>query len=634
MQAVEALPIERGVELFMERARRQRPIARDGSEADSVREVVRLVEGIPLAIELSAARLRVMTPAQIVDRIAERFRILAGSGRRPSRDPARGDRELLGAASALGEGGLRAIRRCSKADSAWRRRKAVLDLSAWPSGPWAVDVLQSLVDKSLVRSWVPEGDPRASHRGRPVVRFGMFVALQEYAREKLAEEGAIPAGASGREAAQAAERRHGEWCARFGEEEAIDALDRHGGVERRRSLAGELDNLMAACRRMSAAGAGPAAVASYRAAWTVLGLRGPLAVAIELGTQIMKAPLGRGDRARLLQTLGLAKQRAGRIAEARADLAASLAGHQECGDRREEGRALALLATLPLNEGRIEEARAQLQAALAVHREVGDRRSEGVACGNLGLAHHEHGELEEASVQLQAALAIHRELGNRRSEGIVLGNLGNLRREQGRTEEAREHFEGALAIHREVGNRRFEGIVLGNLGSLCREQGRMDEARARYEVALAIHRQVGARRFEGEALDNLASVSFAEGRMDEAGAEFDAALAIHREVGNRRAEGIVLGRLGALRLEQSRIAEARELLAMGEGLLRAANYGLELGKLLCTRAELERRTGNQTAALETAREVEVLVTDDGARPDSELGRRLAEIRGSLAAAGS
>jgi predicted ATPase len=601
VEVIEALPIERGVELFVERARRQRTIELDGPEGASVREVVRLLEGIPLAIELSAGRLRVMTPAQMVERIAERFRILAGTGggrHATLRAAIDGSWELLQpwekaafAQCAVFEGGF-----------GLEAAEAVLDLHAWPEAPRVIDVLQSLVDKSLIRSWMPRGRSAAPTAPRPAaqpaMRFGMFVSLQEYAREKLASEGAIPADGSGIDMATATERRHGRWFARFGQDDAIDALDREGGVERRQALATELDNLTAACRRTAALGDGQAAVGSYRAAWAVIELQGPLTAAVEMGTQVLLAFRGRGhdslaaeEQAQLLHTLGRAKQRAGRLEDARADLEASLAIDRKRGDRQGEGRTLAILATLPLNNGRLEEARAQLESALVIHREVGDRRAEGIALGNLGLAHHEQGRLEDASVQLEAALSIHREIGNRRSEGIVRGNLGNLRREQGRMEEARTDFEAALAIHREVGNRRFEAIVLGNLGSLNRNLGRWEEARTRFAEALAIHREVGARRFEGEALDNLANVSLAQGAIEDAGALYAAALAIHREVGNRRAEGIVLIGLSALRLEQGRLAEAREYLSQGEGLLASA-------------------------------QVE-------ARPDSELGRRLTTLRQAL-----
>jgi serine/threonine protein kinase/predicted ATPase len=186
VQSIEPLPIEPGMQLFADRAPRQRPVDLAGAEADSVREVVRLLEGIPLAIELSAARLRVLTPAQIVERISERFRIAAtgGHGRHATLRAA-----IASSWESLAPWEKAAFCQCAMFEGGFNLEAAegVLDLTAWPQAPWIVDVLQSLVDKSLIRSWVMEATTASAH---PAIRFGMFVSLQEYAREMLAEPGA------------------------------------------------------------------------------------------------------------------------------------------------------------------------------------------------------------------------------------------------------------------------------------------------------------------------------------------------------------------------------------------------------------------------------------------------------------
>src|SRR5262245_66683069 len=91
--------------------------------------------------------------------------------------------------------------------------EGVLDLEAWRDAPWVVDVVQSLVDKSLIRTWVPEGPTRARV---PEARFGMYARLQQYALEKLRAEGAVPGGGSGPQAEHAVAARHGKCKARFG----------------------------------------------------------------------------------------------------------------------------------------------------------------------------------------------------------------------------------------------------------------------------------------------------------------------------------------------------------------------------------------------------------------------------------
>ena len=582
--AIEALPIDEGMDLFVERGRRLRPITLESHEATSVREVVRAVEGIPLAIELAAARLRVMTPAQIVARISERFRLLAGagSGRHSTlRAAIDSSWELLQpwekaafAQAAVFEGGF-----------SLEAAEGVLDLGAWPKAPWIVDVLQSLVDKSLLRSWVLE--PRGSNDASPpAMRFGMFVSLQDYARERLAEAGAVPGGGSGPEAVQRAEQRHGQWFARFGEQATIDALDLPSHIGRR-ALAVEHENLIAACRRMVAQGNGPVAVKNCRAIWVVFQARGPFAPAVELGTTVLQLPLEPADRARMLSLLGQAKHRWGRLDAACADYEAAIAINRARGDRRSEGANLSLLSSVLLNQGKMVETLAMRMSALELHRETGDRRREGILLGNLAISHHVLGRLEEANAELEAALVIAREIGDRHAEGVVLGHLANLRMEQARRDEARGYFETAIAIHREVGNRYFEGVVRGNLGTLCQEQGDLLEAHSHLEAALAIH----------------------------------------REVGNRQAEGVVLGQLGNLSLAENRIAEARSRLSEGEGILRSeAAHPYELATLLCSRAELEHRSGRESVAWTTLAEAETLAAKVSQGPETELGRKLAQLR--------
>jgi predicted ATPase/tetratricopeptide (TPR) repeat protein len=585
--AIEALPIEEGMDLFVERGRRLRPITLESNEATSVRDVVRAVEGIPLAIELSAARLKVMTPAQIVARISERFRLLAGSGSgRHSTLRAAIDSswELLEpwekaafTQAAVFEGGF-----------SLEAAEGVLDLSPWPTAPWIVDVLQSLVDKNLLRSWVLER--RGSNDSSPpAMRFGMFVSLQEYARERLGEAGSIPGGANGPEAVQRAEQRHGHWFARFGEQATIDALDLPSRIGRR-DLAVEHENLIAACRRMAAQGNAPLAVKNCRAVWVVFQARGPFAPAVELGTTVLQLPLDLADRARMLSLLGQAKHRWGRLDAARADYEAAIALNRARGDRKSEGANLSLLSSVLLNQGKMPESIAMRMSALALHRETGDRRREGVLLGNLAISYHVLGRLEEANGGFEAALAIAREMGDRHAEGIIFGHLGNLRMEQGRRDEARRYLETAIAVHHEVGNRYFEGVVRANLGTLCQEQGDLPEAHSHLEAALAIH----------------------------------------REVGNRQAEGVALGQLGSLLLAENRIAEAQSRLSEGEAILRSEGaHPYELATLLGSKADLEHQAGRASGALMILAEAEALAAQVSQGPETELGRKLAHLRQAL-----
>jgi predicted ATPase/class 3 adenylate cyclase/Tfp pilus assembly protein PilF len=619
---IEPLPIEKeAIDLFAARARAQRPefVLGDANRA-AVAEVVRLLDGLPLAIELAAARVRVLSPAQLVERMRDRFEILAGARGAAARQA------TLRAAidwswDLLTPWEQAALAQCSVFEGGFtlEAAEAVLDLARWPDAPPAMDAVQALVDKSLLRTWVPAGQGRYALE-EPY--FGMYLSIHEYAVEKLR--------ASGLGAERAAEERHGRYFSSFGTDASLDALFRHGGVRRRRALALELDNLVAACRRAVARGDGENAVAAYRAAWEVLALQGPFALGAALGAQVLALDgIDASPRAAALVTRALALWRVGHMEEAGTGLAQALALYRELRDRRREGSVLGSLGIVHHEQGRMEEARGHYEDALAVSREVGDRRAEGSILGNLGNLDSDQGLMEEARAHYLLALDIHREVGDRGAEGTVLSNLGSLHHEQGRLEEARAHYDQALATHREVGNRSYEGFVLGTLGVLHREQGRIEEARAHYEAALAIHREVG-NRFEGFVLSNLGLLHREQGRMEEAQAHYDQALATHRAIGNRRDEGVVLGNLADLLVQQGRMGEAREAFREGETLLRELGYPLELAKILCTRGRVEVTAGHLDAARAALAEADTVAAAIGAGPDSELCHEIAKLRVALA----
>lgn len=647
-------PDTESLELFEERARAHRPGFRITAEnKGTVTQIVRLLEGLPLAIELAASRLRMLSLDQLRARLRDGFSVLSG--------PVRGRHGTLRATldwswALLTPWEQSAVAQASVFQGGFRLEaaEAVIDLSAHRDAPQVLDVIQSLVDKSWLRARVVEQTPR----------FLMYATLQEYASEKLRAS-----GSGSVESQMGTEARHGNYFAAMGTEEAIEALDRRGGRDRRSELRVELDNLIAACRVSLAYGSEQIAGETYLALAAVLELRGPLDLSLDLGREVVPVTRDLPLRARVLRSLGSAYAAAGRHAEARLHYDAALDIYRRAHDPRAEAVVLGWLGIVQHQQGQVEEARTQSEVALALLRHAGDRCSEAMVLANLGGFHLDVGRMEEARSQLEAALPILREVGNRRALGIVLGNLGVLHVDQGRVGEARAHYEAALAIHREVGNRRHEGIVLSNLGALHLDQGRIAEAERHYAEALAIQRDVGDLRGEGMVLGNLAFAYEQEGRLEQAQEYYEAALAIHREVGNRRFEGVVLGNLGLALQKQGRIEEAREhyeaalvihravghqisegvvLSELGNlhreqgqmeeacrcieasiGILRRLNEPLELGKALCSLGAYERQRQNLPAARTALAEAESIATELALLPESDLAQRVEKLRRSV-----
>ncbi|MFO1310765.1 MAG: tetratricopeptide repeat protein [Burkholderiales bacterium] len=619
---VEPLPVGAdAIELFATRARAQRPdfALTEANRAD-VAQVVRMLDGLPLAIELAAARVRVMSPAQLAERMRDRFTILAGARGAAARQA------TLRAAidwswDLLSPWEQDAFAQCSVFDGGFtlEAAEAAVDLARWPDAPAVIDVVQALSDKSLLRTWVP------STQGRYDIDepfFGMYLSIREYAQEKL--------DVAGMQARQAAEARHGAYFARFGSDEESERLFLHGGVRRRRALALEIDNLVAACRRAAARADGAVAAGTLRVACEILELTGPYTLGVALGELVLAMPaLDARSRAWALAPHAMALRRAGRSADAAAAFDEALAAYRALGERRREAFALLSLGNLRRDEGRVGDARALQEEALAIARASGYRRLEGQALGNLGILHAEQGRLADALDHFEQAIAIHREVGNRYIEGIDTSNLGNVCRESGRLAEALQHYEHALAIDREVGNRRDEGIVTANLAMLCRDLGQYEEADARLTDALAVAREVGDRRLEGAFLGYLAVLARDRGDVDAGIAKCEQALAIHRAVGNRHQEGVILGTLGGLLARRGRFEAARAALTAGDALLGEIGAQPARASLLCDRAIAEAAAGDRAAADAALDAAMKALRSAGLGPDSEAGRKVAATRDQL-----
>ena len=606
--------------LFEARASAQQPgFAIDAGNRAAVIEIVRLLDGLPLAVELAAARVRVLSPAQIVVRMQDRFRLLAGA-----RGVAARQATLKAAIDwswdLLAPWEQAALAQCSVFEGGFtlEAAEAVIALGAWPEAPPVLDVVNALVDKSLLRTWLPASTGRLDI-AEPF--FGMYLSIHEYASQKLHASGAHADALA----------RHGRYFAGFGSDVAMDGLLTHGGLARRQTLALELDNLVGACRRAIARREPECAAGTFLAAWAVLEAQGPFGVAADLGRQVVAlVELAPHARAQAMLATAAALRASGEIAEADALLERAAASVREAGDRPLEAMALRELAVASHRHGRTDVALRQFEDSRALYESLGPRSRLGALVANLANLQMEMGRMDEARASYQAALGLHREVGNRAAEGIALGNLGTLLYELGDIGEARAAYDEALRIHREAGSVVQEAITLYNLGILHSRQGELRHAADCYAAALRIYRETGNRRGEGVALGQIGELHQMLGEHDDARARFDEALRIHREVGNRRFEGGVLTSLGDLLLSEGKLGPSLEALDAGERLLRDVGDPLSVAKLLCVKGRARIAGGDAGAARALLAEAESIGARVGANAASELGTLIAGLRDALA----
>jgi len=600
--ALAPLPAADGMALFVRRAEAAKPGFRPSAEDHAaIAPLVKLLEGLPLAIELAAARVRVMPPRTLLLRMSERFKLLASTGGRVDRQATlRAVFDWSWDLLSLPEKAALAQLSVFEGGFTLEAVEAILDLSDHENAPWPMDALQSLVHKSFVRHVTD-------------ARFDLLVSVQEYAAEHLRTGGRYDG--SGPAALRAAEVRHGAYFAAMDENTAVAGECR------------ELDNFVVACRRAAARGDAEVATNALERAWAGLRLRGPFRVGDDLVAVVRTTPgLGAAAVARVDGVAGRVLWASGKNHDASVRFDDSLSRAREVGDRHCECGALIGLANLDSHAGRMDAARSRLEAALAIARELRDRTLQCDAHSGLGSLEEFLGRTGDARAHYDAALGLAREVGDRHREGGILGDLGTLYGNAGRMDEARSHHQAALVAARAAGNRRLEGNTLCNFGLLHLVQGDFAGALAQLDEALAVARDLGHARLEGIVLCNLGMVYDNLARFDEARDHFAAAMAVAREVGDQRLEGQILSYLGPLHAREARFDDARRCLDAGESLLRAASDPMGLGILLCGRAETEYLAGGSAAAQSVFIAAEAVTAETGAGPDSELGIALARIR--------
>lgn len=514
------LGAEEGEALFRERA-----AAAGGSPApgdSAIGEIVARLDGIPLAIELAAARTGVLSTKEILERLGERFAVLRGRGAKTDRhttmraaidwswdllSPA--ERDALAQTSVF-RGGFNL-----------RAAEAVLEIGEGPDAPLVLDAVQSLRDKSLLDSGEASQFPGET-------RFRMLEGVREYAAERLAESGG----------GDAVRRLHAGHYLKWGERWA-SAVGARDGLNRLERLGTEADNLLAAFAHLLSSSpleAGRAALALD----VLYDLRGPGPTRVGLLEVAAEALADAGDPAlesKLLRGLGVARARLGDMTGSRDDLGGAVAKARECSDGVLEAEALAALGALDWSTGTLDQAVAAAEGA-------GSDRSLAHALRARGVARRRAGDLEGAGEDLERAMAMARRSGDRAFEGVALESLGLLRWAQGRHSDSERHSRQALEVYREFGNRRSEGIALGAVGSALAGQGKWEEAVVIRRQATGVLAEVGDSKSLGQMRSELGEALTETGAHGEAEEELRRAIALLEAAGDERSVAIAAANLG------------------------------------------------------------------------------------------
>lgn len=524
------------VRLFVARAED----ARAGFEltdenAPVVAEICARLDGLPLAIELAAARTRILSPQAILARLGSRLTLLTGGDRdAPDRqrtlrgaiewsyDLLDADERRLFARLAVFAGGAtpEAVEAVCAGDD---------DTGPGPE-PDALDGLTSLTDNSLLRQdEQPDGEPR----------FNLLETIREYAAERLAGTGE----------GEALRRRHAAYYLALAERAAA----RLTGAEQEMWLAvleREHDNIRGVLQwaRRDDEGVGFAAErrdVGLRLAgalwpfWNVRGyltegrgwLDGLLADVDAAAAAGRGAPLSPIIRARALNAAGILADRQGDYARATACYEEGAALYRGLGDKDGLARTLNNLGIVAHYQGDYAGATALYEEALALRREVGDRWAIAASLSNMGLMARDQGDLGRAAALCDESVAIRRALGDRRGIALALQNLGLVAVDGGDYTRAVALFEESLAHYRALDDGWGIASQLNNLALVARGRGEFERAARLYKESLTLLRDVGAKIDVAESLEGLAMVSSAQGGYERAARLYGAAARLRAIMG-------------------------------------------------------------------------------------------------------
>jgi predicted ATPase/class 3 adenylate cyclase len=529
------------VRLFVERAQARKPsFALDDVNVADVVAICRRLDGLPLAIELAAARVRILTPAALLARLDQRLSFLTGGARDlPERQ------QTLRAAIAWSYDLLVPPERALFARLAVFAGGCTLEAAeavCSASGGLSLDLLDgidSLVQKSLLRQEEgPGGDPR----------FTMLETIREFAQERLNE---LPE-------ADALRQAHADTLLALAEN--VDRDDLSEEVELLNRLEADHANFRQA-------------IAYYRS-------QGAASLA---------------QRVRLVAALAHFWRTRGHLTEGRRELEEAIAAEGDI-PPAQCAPAIKGAALLAEAQGDLDGAERLNEQVLALLSETGDLAGVADSLTGLGVIARQRGDLKTARSRHQEALEAWRRAGDAAGTAGALLDLGLIRQLEGDYVGAEPALKESLRLFRDLGDELGEAHALHYLGLLATATASLPEAIQWFGESLRLWHAMTNRQMIATDFSNLGEAHHLSGALDEAERLYREALALFEALGDPRGQGFVLGQVGLLTLDRGNPKEARELLRESLRLLWCAGLRGSAADALQALAEAAWRLGEMDVA--------------------------------------
>jgi predicted ATPase/class 3 adenylate cyclase len=505
------------VELFVQRAQAVKPDFRLTSDSTpAVVEICRRLDGLPLAIELAAARTRVLAPPAMLARLAHRLDFLTGGARdQPARQQTLRN-AIAWSYALLDEAERQLFRRLAVFVGGFTLAAAEAVAADETARALGLDQLESLLDKSLLRQL--EG-------GEDEPRFIMLELLREFGLEQLS--------ASGEE--DTVRHRHAAYYLSMAEQ-AEGSLEGAAQIEWMDRMEQAHDNLRAALEWSTAT---PIESELGLRLANALGLFWEVRGHFSEGRDRLSAILASAPaqarsaaRAKLLARAAELAYRQSDYTATRALATESLAICRARDDREGMASALIKLGNAATEGGDYESTFRVLEEALSIWRALGDNHGTARALISLGWAALRSGDNALANERLGEALVISRQLGDTRSIGFELSGLGEIALRTGQYARATQLIEESLALRQQLSNKWGVGVSLGMLGWVAMHMQDWARAATLLGQSLEVRREIGDTGGCAWCLERLAEVALARGRAKAAVQLFGAAAELRAAIGS------------------------------------------------------------------------------------------------------
>jgi len=499
------------VRLFIDRALAFQPdFSVTNANASSLAQICQRLDGIPLALELAAARVKSLSVEQIAARLDDRFRLLTGGSR-----TALPRQQTLRAAidwsySLLTEEERVLLRRLSVFAGGWTLEAAQAVCGCDPvCAEDVLDLLARLVDKSLVI--FEQRDNEARYR--------MMETIRQYAREQLLESGE----------SERVRDKHLEYFLRL-VEEAEPKLRGATHLTWLNRLETEHDNLRVALD------------------WSQESER-----AAEWGLQ-------------LAATLSPFWHIRGYLREGRERISSALAHSQHLGRTVARGNAFCGGAELAYRQSDYLVARPLANQALAIYRELSDKQGIAEALSVLGYIAEEEGDYDTPAGLYKETLALYRELEDEHGIAGALLNLGWVAMRLGHYALANSQLEEALAINRRLEDESGTTFALSGLAEIAARQGKLEAASRLIEESLALGREIGWKWGIGGSLGTWAWIAMHQRDWDTALIRLRESIRVRKEIGDKGGIAWCLERLAEVAMENNELATATQIFGAASAL--------------------------------------------------------------------